>query len=80
MDEIECQVQFKGKEATLVVRPEDDQLKGFVGKMHVLSLRLSDTDEDELEETFCSPDLEYDEEELAELLAEAEAAAEEEGL
>ena len=70
MADDELEVTWKGNEASLVLREEGDTIKGYVGKKHVLTLEFGD--DDELNETFCHDDLEYDEEELAELLLEDE--------
>jgi len=70
MDDGDLEVTWKGKEASLVLREEGDEIKGYVGKKHVLTVDVGD--DDEINEIFCHEDLEYDEEELAELLLEDE--------
>jgi Caspase domain len=68
MDGNELIVLWKGKEATLVLKEaEDDEIWGYVGKKHALTVTFDE--DDELIETYCHDDLEYDEEELADLLA-----------
>ena len=74
MEQIECSVGWKGKNAKMVLREEDGSIVGYVGKSHVLTLDVDD--DDELEETFCHDDLEYDEEEVFELVASALNAGE----
>lgn len=77
MDDCELEVTWKGKKAMLVLREEGDEIKGYVeGKKHALTLAYDE--DDELNETFCHDDLEYDEDELDDLLAEDEEGEEDE--
>ena len=68
MDEdTELEVKWKGKKATLVLREEGDEIRGYIdGKKHALTLAVDD--EDEVNEVFCHDDLEYDEDDLIALL------------
>ena len=77
MDDCELEVTWKGKKAKLVLREEGDEIKGYVGgQKHALTLAYDE--DDELNETFCHDDLEYDEEELEDLLADDEEGEDEE--
>ena len=76
MDDCELEVTWKGKKAKLVLREEGDEIKGYVGgQKHALTLAYDE--DDELNETFCHDDLEYDEEELEDLLADDEEGEDE---
>ena len=79
MDDDELEVMWKGREATLVLRETEDEIRGYVdGKKHALTVVIGE-DEDEVIETFCHDDLEYDEDELAELLLSEGEEGEDEG-
>ncbi|MBK8259400.1 MAG: caspase family protein [Polyangiaceae bacterium] len=76
MTKEELEVTWKGRETSLVFREEGDEIKGYVGKKHVLTVELSDGGE--VDELFCHEDLEYDEEDLADLLLADEEGGEDE--
>jgi hypothetical protein len=68
MDDVTVTVRWKGKKDQMSFRENDDgDIEGFVGRTHVLTLTFED--DDEVSESFCHDDLEYDEDEVAEALS-----------
>lgn len=70
MDDNDLEVLWRGKESTLTLRAgqgeEGDEVWGYVGKKHALTMVLGD--DGEWTESFCHDDLEYEEEDLADAL------------
>jgi hypothetical protein len=73
MNDVTFRVAWKGKKSELVVSEEGEELKGYVGDTHVLTLVLDE--DDVLVEEFCHDNLVYDEDALTEAI---EAALDEE--
>jgi hypothetical protein len=68
MDDVTVSVRWKGKKDQMSFRENDDgDIEGVVGRTHVLTLTFDD--DDELSESFCHDDLEYDEDDVAEALS-----------
>ena len=76
MEDVMFRAAWKGKKTQLRVTQEDEELKGYVGDTHVLTLAFDE--DDVIVEEYCDDDLVYDEDALVEALEVALDSDEEE--